>query len=85
MQQCPSKSHHPSRHGLQKTINNTSLRKHRDVYHLAMGIEVPVFKGIGLFTEYKYTTTAPRGEISGGQAKVDLDTHHLVAGLAFHW
>ena len=56
-----------------------------DVYHLAVGIEVPVFKGIGLFTEYKYTTTAPRGEISGGQAKVELDTHHLVAGLAFHW
>ena len=56
-----------------------------DVYHLAVGIEVPVFKGVYLLTEYKYTTTAPRGEVSGGQAKVNLDTHHLVAGLAFHW
>ena len=55
------------------------------VYHLAIGIAVPLKQRFNFLTEYKFTSTGPRGPVFGGEAEASLNTHHLVYGLGFRW
>jgi len=51
----------------------------------AAGLEVTVWRGLGVLGEYKFTGATPQIEVAGGQATVPVRSHHLVGGLAYHF
>ena len=49
------------------------------------GLEVDLWRGLGLQGEYKYTWASPEIEVVGGTATVPSRSHHVVAGLTYRF
>ena len=47
----------------------------------AAGVEVRVWRRLGVLGEYKYTRATPHIEVAGGEAMIPVRSHHLVTGL----
>ena len=52
---------------------------------VAGGLEVMVWRGLGVMGEYKFTWATPQIDVAGGQATVPARSHHLVGGFAFRF
>jgi hypothetical protein len=50
---------------------------------LGGGVELSLWRGLGMLGEYKFTWAAPRIDVAGGEAKVPTRSHHVVFGLAY--
>lgn len=50
-------------------------------FHAALGVEAPLTNRFGFLAEYKYTAASPQGAVAGGEAKAEVDMHHLVFGF----
>ena len=48
---------------------------------IAGGLEMTVWRGLGIVGEYKFTWAKPRIDVAGGEATVPTRSHHLVSGL----
>jgi len=51
----------------------------------AGSIELAVWRGLHVLGEYKFTGTAARISVDGGEAVIPARSHHLVAGVAVHF
>jgi hypothetical protein len=51
----------------------------------AGGLELAVWRGLGVTGEYKFTWASPRIGVAGGEATIPARTHHLVGGLAYRF
>jgi opacity protein-like surface antigen len=51
----------------------------------AAGLEVRLWRGLHVLTEYKYTFTPTSFDIPEGHANLDVRSHHVVTGLAVHF
>jgi hypothetical protein len=51
----------------------------------AAGLEVKLWRGLHVLTEYKYTFTPTSFTIPNGTASFDVHSHHFVNGLAVHF
>jgi hypothetical protein len=47
----------------------------------AGGLEMTLWRGLGVIGEYKFTWVTPQIDVAGGQATVPARSHHLVGGL----
>jgi len=47
------------------------------------GVELAVWRHIGVLGEYKFTWASPEIDVAGGQAKIPSRTHHFVFGLIY--
>lgn len=52
---------------------------------VAGGLEMTLWRGLGVIGEYKFTWATPRIDVAGGQATVPARSHHLVGGLTFRF
>ena len=50
--------------------------------HLSSGIEVALWRGVGVLAEYKWTHARPQVSLGEGRATVAADSHHFAFGLA---
>ena len=50
---------------------------------VAGGVEVSVWRRIGVLGEYKFTSANPEIDIAGGQARIPSRSHHFVFGLTY--
>jgi hypothetical protein len=56
---------------------------HGPAYQLAGGVEIGIFKRLGLIAEYKYTfVSVRRAKIAHGHASTEVSTSHWVFGLS---
>ena len=51
----------------------------------AGGLEAVVWRGLGVFSEYKFTRAVPQIDVAGGQATIPAHSHHLVGGLTYRF
>jgi len=51
----------------------------------AGGVEVRVWRRLGVLGEYKFTWARPQVDVADGQATVPARSHHVVGGLAYHF
>ena len=51
----------------------------------AGGLEMTLWRGLGVIGEYKFTWATPRIDVAGGQATVPARSHHLVGGLTYRF
>jgi hypothetical protein len=49
------------------------------------GLEIGLWRGLGLQGEYKYTWASPEIDVVGGTATVPSRSHHVVAGLTYRF
>lgn len=49
------------------------------------GLEIGLWRGLGLQGEYKYTWASPEIDVAGGTATVPSRSHHVVAGLTYRF
>jgi hypothetical protein len=49
------------------------------------GLEIKLWRGLHVLTEYKYTFTPTSFAIPNGTASFDVHSHHFVTGLAIHF
>jgi hypothetical protein len=47
------------------------------------GIELSVWRHIGVLGEYKFTWASPEIDVAGGQAKIPSRSHHVVFGVIY--
>ena len=47
------------------------------------GLEIAVWRGLGVLGEYKFTWATPEIDVAGGQATIPARSHHLVFGLTY--
>ena len=50
--------------------------------HLAGGVEVRVWRGLGAIAEYKYTRTRQTVDVARGEARGVFSSHHGIVGVA---
>ena len=53
--------------------------------HLSGGVDVRIWRGLGVFGEYKLTTTDQTVSVDQGQAHGRFTSHHGVFGLGWHF
>ncbi|MBI4886380.1 MAG: hypothetical protein HY824_04765, partial [Acidobacteria bacterium] len=46
------------------------------------GVEIALWRGVGLLGEYKFTWATPEINVPGGQATIPARSHHVAFGLA---
>lgn len=51
----------------------------------AGGLEMTLWRSLGVIGEYKFTWATPRIDVAGGQATVPARSHHLVGGLTYRF
>lgn len=50
----------------------------------AGGLEFRIWRGLHVPLEYKFTWTRPEVDVANGVARTELQTHHVIFGLAVH-
>ena len=49
------------------------------------GLEVALWRGLGMQGEYKFTWTSPEIDVAGGTATIPAHSHHLVFGVMYEF
>lgn len=74
-------------HG-ESTIENISQEQYqvgRPAWQLAGGAEFGIWRGLHLLGEYKFTRTNERVDVHAGTVETPLNSHHIIAGVSWHF
>jgi lipid A oxidase len=74
----------PTRLHVESTIENATFERYENGglgAQLGGGLEVSMWRGLGVVGEYKLTWAHPRVDVAGGRAEIPSRSHHGVVGL----
>ncbi len=74
-------------HG-ESTIEDISQEQYqvgRAAWQLAGGMEFGIWRGLHLLGEYKFTRTNERVDVHAGTIETPLNSHHIIAGVSWHF
>jgi len=49
------------------------------------GLEMVVWRGVGVLAEYKFTWATPVIDVAGGEATIPSRSHHLIGGVSYRF